>query len=63
MRDLIKTLSFAILHFTVAFGVVYILTGSFLISSSVALIEPVINTIVFFFHEKAWNIIQKKEAY
>lgn len=50
-----KTLTFAVLHFSVAFGVAYILTGSIGISGAVALIEPLVNTVVFYFHEKAWN--------
>ena len=49
-----KTLTFAALHFTVAFSVAYLLTGSLLIGGLMALIEPAINTVVFFFHEKAW---------
>ena len=52
---MLKTLSFAILHFTVAFSITYLLTGSMGISSAVALIEPMVNTIVFYFHERAWQ--------
>ena len=52
---MLKTLTFAVLHFSVAFGITYILTGSIGISSAVALIEPMVNTVVFYFHEKAWN--------
>lgn len=55
MRDLIKTLTFASLHFSVGFGVTYALTGSVSIATGVALIEPAINTVVFYFHEKAWQ--------
>jgi uncharacterized membrane protein len=54
-RDLIKTASFAVLHFSVGFGVTYALTGSVAIATGVALIEPTVNTVVFFFHEKAWH--------
>lgn len=54
-RDLAKTLSFAVLHFGVGFGVTYALTGSVAISTGVALIEPAVNTVVFFFHEKVWR--------
>lgn len=54
-RDLVKTLTFAVLHFGVGFGVTYALTGSVAISTGVALIEPAVNTVVFFFHEKAWR--------
>ena len=51
---MIKTMTFAILHFSVAFTVAYLLTGSALIGGLVALVEPAINTVVFYFHEKAW---------
>lgn len=50
-----KTLSFALLHFTVAFSVTWALTGSWLIGSAVALIEPAINTVAFYFHERLWQ--------
>ena len=57
---MMKTLTFAILHFGVAFSVAYALTGSIGISSTVALVEPIVNTVVFFFHEKAWQRIERK---
>jgi uncharacterized membrane protein len=50
----IKTLSFGIVHFTVAFAVVFALTGSFVIGGLIALIEPLINTVAYHYHEKAW---------
>jgi uncharacterized membrane protein len=53
--NLAKTATFAVLHFGVGFGVTYALTGSVAISTGVALIEPAVNTVVFFFHEKAWQ--------
>lgn len=53
--DLVKTVTFAVLHFSVGFGVTYALTGSVTIATGVALIEPAVNTVVFFFHEKAWR--------
>lgn len=56
-----KTFSFAILHFSVAFSVAYILTGSILIGGAMALIEPAINTVVFYFHDKVWKNIEKKK--
>lgn len=54
-RDALKTLSFAVLHFSVGFGVAYALTGSIAVASGVALIEPAVNTVVFFLHERAWQ--------
>ena len=50
-----KTLTFAILHMTIAFGVVWALTGSIALGGAVALIEPTLNTIAYFFHEKIWE--------
>lgn len=52
---MVKTISFAIMHFTVAFSVVYVLTGSFIIGGLVALVEPAINTVAYYFHEKLWD--------
>lgn len=53
--NLAKTATFAVLHFGVGFGVTYALTGSVAIATGVALVEPAVNTVVFFFHEKAWQ--------
>lgn len=54
-RDLMKTASFAALHFSVAFGVAYALTGSVAIATGIGLVEPVVNTVAFYFHERAWQ--------
>ncbi len=43
------------MHFTVAFGVAYLLTGDLVIGGAVALIEPAVNTVAFHFHERAWS--------
>lgn len=57
-----KTISFAIVHFTVAFTVGYGLTGSILVGSAIALVEPAVNTVAYFFHEKAWERIRNRQA-
>jgi len=59
-RDLMKTASFATLHFAVAFGVAYALTGSVAIATGIGLIEPLANTVAFFFHERLWRRIDPK---
>ncbi|WP_154223744.1 DUF2061 domain-containing protein [Marinicella rhabdoformis] len=56
---MIKTITFAIMHFSIAFLVVYALTGSFLIGGTVALIEPAVNTVGFYFHEKVWQRFER----
>lgn len=50
-----KTMTFAALHFSVAFSVAYLLTGSWLIGGAIALVEPAINTVAYHFHERLWQ--------
>lgn len=50
-----KTATFAAVHFTVAFSVGYALTGSVVIGGTMALVEPAINTVAFYFHEMGWK--------
>lgn len=54
-RDLSKTISFLVLHLLVGFTVAYAVTGSIAMAGGIALIEPSVNAVVFFFHEKIWN--------
>jgi len=61
-RDLLKTASFATLHFTVAFGVAYALTGSVAVATGIGLIEPLANTVAFFFHERLWRRLDPEAA-
>jgi uncharacterized membrane protein len=56
-------MSFAAVHFTVAFTVAYIMSGSMLVGGAIALVEPAINTVAFYFHERAWNRLNKVKAY
>ncbi len=53
-RTLARTLSLAAVRFVVAFGVGYALTGSVVIGSLPALVEPACNTVAFYLHERAW---------
>lgn len=61
-RDLLKTMTFAIVHFSIAFGVAYLLTGSVPVATGLALIEPLVNTVAFFFHERIWRTIEGGQA-
>ena len=54
-----KTVSFAAVHFSVAFGVGYVMTGSVLVGGAIALVKPFVNTIAYHIHEKVWNRIQQ----
>jgi len=50
-----KTVSFAAVHMGVAFGVGYVMTGSAAVGGALALVEPMVNTVAYFFHEKVWE--------
>jgi uncharacterized membrane protein len=50
-----KTLTFGITHVSVAFAVGWALTGSMVVGGALALVEPLINTVAYFFHEKLWQ--------
>ncbi len=51
---MLKTMSFAAVHFTVAFTVGYLMTGSVLVGGALALVEPAVNTVAYYLHEKVW---------
>jgi uncharacterized membrane protein len=53
--DVLKTLSYLALHLTIGFSVAWALTGSVAIAGGIALIEPCVNAVAFFFHEQAWK--------
>ncbi|KEF30752.1 MAG: DUF2061 domain-containing protein [Gammaproteobacteria bacterium] len=54
-QSLVKTITFAITHFTVAFTVAFVLTGDIIVGGLIAMVEPAINTVAYFFHEKIWS--------
>lgn len=53
--DYLKTATYLALHLIVGFSVAYAITGSVSMAGGIALIEPAINAVVFFFHERAWR--------
>ncbi len=57
-----KTLTFAAVHMSVAFGVGYAMTGDVAVGGALALVEPMVNTVAYFFHEKAWSAVRRPQA-
>ena len=57
-----KTLTFAIVHFSVAFALGTLLTGSVWVGGALALLEPALNTVAYHFHELAWRRIERRET-
>lgn len=59
---MMKTMTFAIMHFSIAFGVTYLITGDLVLGGLVAIIEPAVNTVGYFFHEKIWQKFDRKKT-
>ena len=59
---MLKTLTFTLMHFCIAFAVTYALTGSIAASSLVAAIEPLCNSVGFYVHEKIWQRFEGRTA-
>ncbi|MCY1258694.1 hypothetical protein D9M68_252420 [compost metagenome] len=59
---MLKTLTFTVMHFVIAFSVAYALTGSVTVGGLVAVIEPLCNSVGFYFHEKLWKRIEGRRG-
>lgn len=54
-RTLKKTLSYYIMHISVALMVAYTVTGNLTVAATLSLLEPTVQAFAFFFHEKVWS--------
>lgn len=50
-----KTASYYLVHITVASAVAYTVTGNLYAALTLSLLEPSIQAVVYFFHDKAWG--------
>lgn len=50
-----KTGSYYITHITVAAMVAYAVTGDWLAAVTLSLLEPSVQAVVYFFHERLWQ--------
>lgn len=59
MRLALKTLTYASMHLTVAVAVAYALTRDWRIALAVGVVEPLVQTVFFNLHERAWSRADK----
>lgn len=57
-----KTASYYFTHITVAAAVAYAVTGSWVAAVTLSLLEPTVQTIVYFFHEKIWSRYEPRKT-
>ena len=53
-RPALKTLTYSVMHFTVAITVAFALTGSWQAALAIGMIEPLVQTLAYALHERAW---------
>ncbi len=56
-----KTGSYYVTHISVAALVAYAVTGDWVAALTLSLLEPTVQAVVYFFHERAWQKAQKNE--
>ena len=54
-RPALKTLTYSVMHFAVAIAVAYALTGSWQAALAIGMIEPLVQTMAYTLHERAWD--------
>ena len=59
-RMLMKTGSYYVMHIVVAAAVAYAVTGNLWVAITLSLLEPTVQAIAYFFHEKAWAAADRK---
>ena len=63
IRSLVKTISWRLTGTFCTFLISFIILGDITISSKIALIQLILNTIMFYIHERIWNIIKWGKVY
>ena len=56
-RSLVKTVSWRITGSGATFLISWLITGDFSVAGSIAVIQLVSNTVLYFIHERVWNRI------
>ena len=62
MRFAMKTLTYATIHLTVAVAVAWVLTRDWRIALAVGLVEPLVQTVAFTLHERAWAKADRRRS-
>jgi uncharacterized membrane protein len=53
-QTLMKTLTYCLMHFIVAITIAYMISGSWAIALSIGILEPIVQTFCYNFHERSW---------
>ena len=57
-----KTVTYGVMHFTVAVAVAFALTGNIRTALAIGIIEPLVQTVFFTVHDRVWTRIEARKA-
>jgi uncharacterized membrane protein len=57
-RSLIETLTWRLTGSGATFLIAWLISGSWSIAGSIAVIQIVANTVLYYLHERLWNLLQ-----
>jgi uncharacterized membrane protein len=58
VRSLIKTITWRITGSGATFAISYAISGNFAVAGTIAIVQLVSNTVLYFLHERIWNKIK-----
>jgi uncharacterized membrane protein len=61
-HPMLKTMTYGVMHLTVAFLVAYAITRDWRVALGISLIEPAVQTVAYFYHEKLWQRLSPTTA-
>ena len=57
-RSVVKTLSWRLTGSSATFLIAWLIAGNFAMASTIAIIQLVANTVLYFVHERLWNQVR-----
>ena len=57
-RSLVKTITWRITGSSATFGIAYAMTGDIAVSGIIGITQSIVNTVLYYIHERVWNRIQ-----
>ena len=56
-RSLLKTISWRVTGSAATFLIAFLLTGNFAMAGTIGVAQAIVNTVLYYLHERAWNKI------
>jgi uncharacterized membrane protein len=57
-RSLVKTVTWRLTGSGATFGISWLISGDIAVAGTIAIIQIVANTVLYYFHERIWNSVK-----